>query len=224
MAWPRRPIPTEFRRGNDLRTWKQRGRKERPKVPRKCCPACELLGVHKQGRRHAWAKGFCTLCARSKGFIEPERSRTRKHYKKDAQGNQVRTDFQKKTVVKVEKKPTKVPKMIANSKACKLKAKAKARGSKPEVKWPKPAVSQERVEPVPFQGSWSDAIRSTGHHLRTKKWPASVVFVAKLPPITEPSMDRPWRRTRSRDIDVPDERVQWAMGLAELSMEEIMSS
>ena len=32
--------------------------------------------------------------------------------------------------MKVKKKPTKVPKMIANSKASKLKAKAKARVSK----------------------------------------------------------------------------------------------
>ena len=222
---PRRPIPEEFRRGNDLRTSKQRGRKwKNVRRTKLFCPACELLGVHKEGRRHVWAKGYCTSCAKSKGFIEPEHSITRKRWKKDAQGNQVRKDFQKKTVVKVEKKPTKVPKMIANSKAYKPKAKAKARGSKPEVKWPKPAVSEERVEPVPFQGSWSDALRSTGHLLPTKKWPTSVVFVAKLPPITEPSMDRPWRRTRSRDIDVPDERVQFAMGLAELSMEEIMMS
>ena len=125
MAWPRRPIPAEFRRGNDLRTDKQRGRKRK----RKCCPACELLGVYKQGQR-SWAKGYCILCARSKGFIEPEHSRTRKHFKKDAQGYRIRTDRQKKTVVKVKKKPTKVPKMIANSKASKPKAKAKARVSK----------------------------------------------------------------------------------------------
>ena len=127
----RPPIPAEFRRGNDLRTSKERGRNwKNVRRTKLFCPACELLGVHKEGRRHAWAKGFCTLCARSKGFIEPGHSRTRKHYKKDAQGNQVRTDFQKKTVVKVEKKPTKVPKMIANSKASKPKAKAKARVSK----------------------------------------------------------------------------------------------
>ena len=172
MALPRPPIPTEFRRGSDLRTSKERGRNWK-NVRRKCCPACLLLGVQKEGRRHVWAKGYCTSCAKSKGFIEPEHSITRKRWKKDAQGNQVRKNFQKKTVVKVEKKPTKVPKMIANSKAYKPKAKAKARGSKPEVKWPKPAVSEERVEPVPFQGSWSDALRSTGHLLRTKKWPTS---------------------------------------------------
>ena len=226
MALPRRPIPAEFRRGNDLRTSKERGRNwKNVRRTKLFCPACELLGVHKEGRRHAWAKGYCTFCAKSKGLIEPEHSINRKRVKKDAQGDRVGKNFQKKTVVKVRKKPyQRVPKIIANSKASKPKAKAKARGSKPEVKWPKPAVSQERVEPIPFQGSWSDAIRSTGHHLRTKKWPASVVFVAKLPPITEPSMDRPWRRTRSRDIDVPDERVQFAMGLAELSMEEIMMS
>ena len=220
MALPRRPIPAEFRRGIDLRTSKERGRNWK-NVRRACCPVCELLGVHKEGRRHVWAKGYCTSCAKSKGFIEPERSRTRNHYKVDAQGNRPPQALKKK----IFRKPyQRVPKIIANSKASKPKAKAKARGSKPEVKWPKPAVSQERVGPVPFQGSWSDALRNTGHLLRTKKWPTSVVFVTKLPPITEPSMDRPWRRTRSRDIDVPDERVQFAMGLAELSMEEIMMS
>ena len=129
MALPRPPIPTEFRRGSDLRTSKERGRNWK-NVRRKCCPACLLLGVQKEGRRHVWAKGYCTSCAKSKGFIEPEHSITRKRWKKDAQGNQVRKDFQKKTVVKVEKKPTKVPKMIANSKASKPKAKAKARVSK----------------------------------------------------------------------------------------------
>ena len=57
----------------------------------KCCPACEFLGLHKQGRSEAWTKGYCKMCARS-FFIEPEHSRTRKHVKKDAQGYQIRTD------------------------------------------------------------------------------------------------------------------------------------
>ena len=47
----------------------------------KCCPACEFLGLHKQGRSEAWTKGYCKMCARS-FFIEPEHSRTRKHVKK----------------------------------------------------------------------------------------------------------------------------------------------
>ena len=73
MAWPRRPIPAEFRRGNDLRTDKQRGRKRK----RKCCPACELLGLHKQGRRMLGPRAiaFCAPDPRvslSQNTAEPE--------------------------------------------------------------------------------------------------------------------------------------------------------
>ena len=68
-----------------------------------------------------------------------------------------------------------------------------------------------------FQGSWSDAIRATGHHLRRRNWPKSVVFVRKLPAIILPTRDRPQRRARGREIDVPEERLrlQYAMELAE---------
>jgi hypothetical protein len=77
MAKPRRPIPAEFRRGNDLRLSKERGRNWKNVRRKKLfCPACELLGVYREGRRHVWAKGYCTSCAKTKGFIEPERSRT----------------------------------------------------------------------------------------------------------------------------------------------------
>ena len=54
---------------------------------------------------------------------------------------------------------------------------------------------------------------------RVKNWPQSVGFVAKLPSITQPTMERERQRNHIRKIVVPDDRVQFAMGLAELSYE-----
>ena len=59
---------------------------------------------------------------------------------------------------------------------------------------------------------------------RVKNWPQGVAFVAKLPSITQPTMERERQRNHIPKIVVPDDRVQFAMGLAELSYEEIMSS
>ena len=217
-----------------------RGRVKQPRkwgwdhVRRNCCPACALRGVRKEARRHVWAKGYCRSCAVTRGFIDPacvgdrlERTKKRRLELQASRKNGQAVVKKKKAVVKKENGQAVVKKeIIANSKASKPKANAKARESKPKAKGPKPTVFQERSEPEVFQGSWSDAIRATGHHLRRRNWPKSVVFVRKLPAIIQPTMERPQRRARGREIDVPEERLrlQYAMELAELSMEEIMSS
>ena len=230
MRHDKRPIPAHLKRGNDLRLAKDRPRKWGwDYVHRKCCPACALRGVRKEARRHAWAKGYCKACASARGFTDS--AENRRHKSEQAKKRRLELRANGQAVVKKKKAVVKgqvvnAKEIIANSKASKPKANAKARESKPKAKGPKPTVFQERSEPEPFQGSWSDAIRATGHHLRRRNWPKSVVFVRKLPSIIQPIMDRPQRRARGREIDVPEERMrlQYAMELAELSMEEIMSS
>ena len=71
-----------------------------------------------------------------------------------------------------------------------------------------------------------DAMNDRVKNDRVKNWPKNVFFLAKLPSIRQPVMEKRAPRKRSRPIiDVADaDRVQYAMELAELSFEEIMKS
>ena len=86
-----------------------------------------------------------------------------------------------------------------------------------------------------------EAMRTTAHHVRAenegvieksedaggKRWSKEVVFVRKLPPITQPLMEREgqrrmMQRRSGRNIVVPDDRIQFAMELAALPFETVM--
>jgi hypothetical protein len=71
-----RAIPAEYRRGNDRRTAGERNRLW-------LCPVCAKLDLQKQAV-WGWAKGFCTKCAKDKGYTIPQKQKTRSHHKKKA--------------------------------------------------------------------------------------------------------------------------------------------
>ena len=120
------------------------------------------------------------------------------------------------------------------------------KNSKPNAKALQCARKADDLKPAlerpPGNHVFLEAMRTTAHHVRAenegvieksedaggKRWSKEVVFVRKLCPITQPTMEREgqrrmWQRHSGRNIVVPDDRIQFAMGLAELSMETIMS-
>ena len=67
-------IPEQWRRGNDYRTDRERGRDANGRNPRKRRGKymCKTNLCPSEGRR-GWAKGFCKKCAKQRGHIEPKR-------------------------------------------------------------------------------------------------------------------------------------------------------
>jgi hypothetical protein len=88
-------IPAEDRRGNDHRTAAERNR---------ICPVCAKLGLQKQSI-WGWGGGFCTKCAKDKGYTMPQKEKTRSHHKKKAkkQKKPMQDAVKKKHVERVER-------------------------------------------------------------------------------------------------------------------------
>jgi hypothetical protein len=120
----------------------------------------------------------------------------------------------------------------------------RGKNSKPNAKALQCARKADDLKPAmerpPGNHAFLEAIRTTAHHVRAqnedvmeksegarvKRWPKNVIFVRKLPPITQPTMEREWQRWQrhlGRNIVVPDDRLQFAMELADLPFETIMS-
>ena len=120
------------------------------------------------------------------------------------------------------------------------------KNSKPNAKALQCARKADDLKPAlerpPGNHAFLEALRTTAHHVRAenegviekaedaggKRWSKEVVFVRKLPPITQPTMEREGQRRMmqrrlGRNIVVPDDRLQFAMELAALPFEEIMS-
>ena len=179
-------IPEQWRRGNDYRTDRERGRDANGRNPRKRRGKymCKTNLCPSEGRR-GWAKGFCKKCAKQRGHIEPKRkypmciaigcpSRGQGnwcegHCKKCA------IKIGKKRVVKVKNKlkmmaetadaEKKIKKEVKKEPEVLMKKKMNAQmeiKKKPKVMMAKAKGPKPKAKTFPGNSAWLDAIRTTG--------------------------------------------------------------
>ena len=187
---------------------------------------------------------MCTKCAKENGCSFPLTKilNKRKVNKEPVAKKQPEVLLKKK--VNAQRKVKKQPK----EKKPKVVVMPRRKNSKPNAKALQCARKADDLKPAlerpPGNHAFLEALRTTAHHVRAenegviekaedaggKRWSKEVVIVRKLPPITQPTMERKGQRRMmqrrlGRNIhDVPDDvdRIQFAMELAALPIETVM--
>jgi len=109
----KRPIPTEWRRGNDHRNDKDRNRVRRRVRHFPVCPDCDEQGLLTRATTNIWCKGLCKAHARKKGLKEPLRKKCQKNSEKCLKKSKGTELDEPEVRVKKEQNVTKNMKKIA---------------------------------------------------------------------------------------------------------------
>ena len=180
---------------------------------------CIAIGCPSRGQR-GWCQGYCKKCAPKNGRSRPVEVQKQKKVKvknevkrmaetagAEKQEPKVMAETSKKRRVQIGDKKSK-----ANPDDTSKVVMPRRKNSKPNAKALQCARKADDLKPAlerpPGNHAFLEALRTTAHHVRAenegviekaedaggKRWSKEVVIVRKLPPITQPTMEREGQR------------------------------